>query len=83
MTATIIATLLTQLFGAPTLSGLATHYGGPGDHPQTEFRNGEPFAIDARVCAVDDSWWPDLAGATVIVLSDSGQYDRLANSQDV
>ena len=58
-------------------SGLATHYGGPGDPLYTVFRNGDPYAADAPVCAVDDSLWPDLKGMVVFVLSESGEYGVL------
>ena len=59
------------------LSGLATHYGGTGDPSYTVFRNGDPYAANAPVCAVDDSLWPDLRGAVLLVLSESGKYGVL------
>jgi hypothetical protein len=63
----IVAVVLSSFLGAPDLRGLATYY----DHG-TVFRSGEPFHLDAGVCAVDVSEWDRLRGQMVVVLAESG-----------
>ena len=68
-----LAMLINLIGRNPDLDGLATYYNGPG--PVT--KSGEPFTLDMQICAVDAMFWPEMAGKTLLIVSDDGRYATL------